>query len=78
MKPTTWVNLTEEGRRSYGEMIAARMFNENAQDMSDEEIERTLVGCVSGNKLITLAKELRDSGEMTVAQIVRNLPGVAL
>jgi hypothetical protein len=42
--------------------IIGRMLAENAKDFSDGEIERTLSQCVLGNKLVGIAKKLRDSG----------------
>jgi hypothetical protein len=45
----------------YGPAIRARMAAEGAKDWSDAEIERCLAGCVSGQKLIRLAKEMRQA-----------------
>lgn len=39
--------------------IVARLRAENARDLSDEEIERCLKGCVSPTKLISYAKKYR-------------------
>lgn len=44
------------------EQIWGRMTAENAVDLSDAEIERTLAPCVCGGMLVRVAKELRTEG----------------
>ncbi len=53
--------------------IAGRMYNENASSLSNEEIERTLSGCVAPSILIPAAKRLRDSGQLTIDKILPDL-----
>lgn len=51
------------------EPIIGRMRAEGAHDVSDDEIERTLRDCVSGRKLIAIARRLRDAGLLTPADV---------
>lgn len=46
----------------YGDVLIGRMLAEKAVDTSDEEIERTLMPCVCGHWLVTLAKVMRERG----------------
>ena len=48
----------------FKKQIIGKMMCEKAKDTSDQEINRTLKGCVLGHKLIIFAKMLRDSGEL--------------
>lgn len=72
----TWGNFSEDGRRHYRDMVAARIFIKGAKDLSDAEIERSLKGCVGETKITSLAKIMRDEGDLTIAHIVGHLPGV--
>lgn len=49
--------------------IAGRMLAEGATiaDLSDAEIERTLRPCVAGERLVEMAKTLRDEGDLEIA-----------
>jgi hypothetical protein len=42
--------------------ILGRFASEGLKDLSDNEIEQTLIRCVAGKKLITIAKYNRDNG----------------
>ncbi|PXX41114.1 MULTISPECIES: hypothetical protein [Burkholderia] len=46
----------------YGDVLIGRMLAEKATNTSDKEIERTLLPCVCGHWLVTLAKIMRDRG----------------
>lgn len=74
----TWGNYSEENRRQLRDMVAARMFIKGARDLSDAEIERSLKGCVGQTKITSLAKIMRDEGDLTIAHIAGHLPGVNL
>lgn len=49
--------------------LLSRMRVEEAADLSDAEIVRTLSGCVAGRRLVEAAKWLRDSGLITAADL---------
>lgn len=42
------------------EIVLSKLRAENARDLSDDEIERCLSGCVAPNKMKAWAKEFRD------------------
>ena len=44
--------------------IVGRLNAEMARDLSDAELERCLLPCVMGRKLVPLAKQMRDAGEL--------------
>ena len=45
--------------------IKAKLSAENADSLSNKEIERVFKGCVCEHWLIPLAKKYRDNGELT-------------
>lgn len=49
---------------SLAELVATKLRSEVATSLSDEELTRCLRNTVGGDKLITKAKSLRDSGEL--------------
>ena len=42
--------------------IRSKLLAEDAENLNDTEIERCLSNCVSGRKMVRMAKELRDEG----------------
>ncbi|WP_443190946.1 hypothetical protein [Pseudomonas indica] len=52
-----------------------KMRSDEAQDLSDAEIERCLGNCTAGMWLVRLVKELRASGEITLVDIDVAEPG---
>lgn len=50
---------TEYARQRIIELISLKMEEMNAVNVSDEEIERCLKGCVAANKMTSLAKLYR-------------------
>lgn len=50
--------------------ITARMSAENAADLSDQEITRTLSPCVSGHRLVPIAQRLRDAGLLSYDRLL--------
>jgi hypothetical protein len=49
--------------------IVARLKNERATDVSDEELHRCLFPCVGKAKLVNAACAMRDRGELTSAMV---------
>jgi hypothetical protein len=67
--PDTVARLVARGYARWGDAIVGRMVAENAADLSDAEIERTLGPCVCGPRLIVAAKAMRDAGTLTPASL---------
>lgn len=50
--------------------IRGRMTADNAADLSDAEIERTLGPCVCGPRLVVAARLARDNGTLRYADLL--------
>jgi hypothetical protein len=51
-------------------MVMRKLSQMGCDNLSDEEIERCLSGCVAANKLTKIAKEMRDEERLTIESIV--------
>jgi hypothetical protein len=52
--------------REYGLTVIGVMLAENARDVTDAEIDRTLSRCVGANMLIPVAKRMRELGTLVL------------
>lgn len=55
------------------EALTGKLCAEDCADLSDAELMRCLVPCVSGHTLVPLAKSLRDSGKLVMVNGVPEL-----
>ena len=53
------------------EQVVSRLLCENAADLSDETIRRCLITTVGGERLLRLAIDARDAGEITAEHITK-------
>lgn len=50
----------------YAPQIRSRLLAEGARNTSDAELERCLLPCVLGKRLLIVAKYLREEGELAM------------
>lgn len=66
LKNTKSIYINENRFEDILKGIKSRFINEQAENLTDEEIKRTLCPCVAGSKLIKAATYLRDNNELTL------------
>ena len=50
--------------------LISRMISENIKGLSDAEVERTLMPCVLGWRLVPIARKMIDAGLLTVDEVL--------